>query len=168
MKLKEAKEIADKLVLDLEPCCVKVAVAGSIRREKPVVSDIDIVAAPKPYSVGFFMDGFATVIEKFPAVKGSLPCKFTRRVLPEGINLDLYMCEPENWGLIYAIRTGSARFSHEVLAERWTRFGYKSKKGYLWRDGERFDVPTEQSLFERLALAWVDPKDREVTDAQCR
>jgi len=32
--------------------------------------------------------------------------------IPEGIKLDLFMANIRNWGLIFAIRTGSARYSH--------------------------------------------------------
>lgn len=161
MKLQEAKKIADDLVRKLKPHCVKVEIAGSIRRERPEVGDIEIVAIPKPYDVGLFASGIAEVVEQYPAIKGQLPCRYTQRVLPEGIKLDLFFADAVNWGLIYAIRTGSARFAHKVLARRWVGLGYESRKGYLHRNGEKIYTLTERGLFERLALKWVEPWDRE-------
>jgi DNA polymerase/3'-5' exonuclease PolX len=43
----EAKELADSLVAALSPHCARIEVAGSLRRRKPVVKDIEIVAITK-------------------------------------------------------------------------------------------------------------------------
>ena len=129
MKLRQAKEISDKTLKLLEPHCERIAIAGSIRREKADVGDIEIVAIPKPYDVGLFESGIATVVEKWKKVKGELPCKYTQRILPDGIKLDLFLVKPETWGLQFAIRTGSADFSYKVLASTWSRLGYKSVGG---------------------------------------
>lgn len=47
MNLDQAKKYADKIVQWLRPHCVRIEVAGSIRRERPEVNDIDIVCIPK-------------------------------------------------------------------------------------------------------------------------
>ncbi len=125
MKLHLALEIANRIKLELEPHCDRIEISGSIRREKPWVKDIEIVAIPKPYETGLFSSGIAPVVEQWKKVKGELPCKYTQRILPEGIKLDLFFAQPDNWGLIYAIRTGSADYSHKVLATNWVRLGYK-------------------------------------------
>ena len=67
---KEAKEIADKLVLLLSPHCYRIEIAGSIRREKSIAGDIEIVATPKPYQTGLFEDGIASVVNRCEKVKG--------------------------------------------------------------------------------------------------
>ena len=160
MILQRAKEIALKTVILLKPHCTRIEIAGSIRREKPEPNDIEIVAIPKPYEVGLFESGIASVVNQWEKVKGELPCKYTQRILPEGIKLDLFFATPENWGLIYAIRTGSAEFSHKVLAASWVRCGYKSKNGMLTRDGEIYPVREERHLFKMIGVEWVDPKLR--------
>ncbi|GAI69385.1 unnamed protein product, partial [marine sediment metagenome] len=43
MELEKAKVIADTVVKALEPYCERIMVAGSIRRQKPTVRDIDLV-----------------------------------------------------------------------------------------------------------------------------
>src|SRR5690348_6628702 len=131
MEYSKAKSIAEKIVSELKPHCERIEIAGSIRRKKPEVKDIEIVAIPKRYEIGLFETGIATVVNQWQKVKGELPCKYTQRILPEGIKLDLFFAEHENWGLIFAIRTGSAEYSHKVLAAGWVKAGYQSRDGYL-------------------------------------
>ncbi len=161
MKLEEALEIANKVKDELEPHCDRIEIAGSIRRKKPYVGDIEIVAIPKYYNVGLFESGIATVVKKWKKIKGELPCKYTQRMLPEGIKLDLFFATPENWGHILAMRTGSARFSHKVLATGWVKKGYKSKKGILhdsWDDPIK--IKEEKDLFDLIGEDYVKPEDR--------
>jgi len=106
----EAKKIADSVVDMLKPHCERIEIAGASRREKAIIGDIEIVAIPKPFETGLFESGITTVINKWQKVKGELPCKYAQRILPEGIKLDLFFAEHENWGLIFAIRTGGADY----------------------------------------------------------
>lgn len=161
MELQKALDIAERIKAQLAPHCDRIEIAGSIRRRKPQVKDIELVAIPKPYDVGLFESGIATIINRWQKVKGELPCKYTQRILPEGIKLDLFFATPGNWGLIYAIRTGSAEFSHKVLATKWVKMGYKSVDGILRRDGETYFIPEESDLFKILGLDWVEPEMRQ-------
>lgn len=52
MKLADATSIADGLTADLAPGCERIQVAGSIRRRKAEVGDIELVAIPKLVSTG--------------------------------------------------------------------------------------------------------------------
>lgn len=157
----EAYEIALRVLKDLRPFCSRIEIAGSLRRKKSDVGDIEIVAIPLPYNTGLFEDGLASVVNKWEKVKGELPCKYTQRVLPEGIKLDLFFAEESNWGLIFAIRTGSADFSHKVLASGWVRQGFNSDAGYLFRGGIKYDVREEQDLFRLLGLSYIEPENRD-------
>lgn len=161
MKYEKALKIAEEVKLQLAPHCYRIEIAGSIRRKKPIVGDIEIVAIPKPYDIGLFESGITPIVNQWEKVKGELPCKYTQRILPEGIKLDLFFAEPDNWGLIYSIRTGSAFFSHKRLATEWTFLGYKSVGGYLYKDGERIAVREEKDLFKLLHIPYVEPEDRE-------
>jgi DNA polymerase/3'-5' exonuclease PolX len=160
MKLEQALEIAEKVKALLAPHCERIEIAGSIRRKKPDVKDIEIVAIPKPFDTGLFESGIATVVNKWQKVKGELPCKYTQRILPEGIKLDLFFAERGNWGLIYAIRTGSADYSHKVLANGWVKRGYKSEGGYLVANGKQITVLEEEDLFNRIGVPFKAPELR--------
>jgi DNA polymerase (family 10) len=161
MRLEKARAIAGCILEELSPHCERIAIAGSIRRQKALVGDIEIVAIPKPYDVGLFASGIATVVDQWPKVKGELPCKYTQRMLPEGIALDLFFARPENWGLILAIRTGSADFSHHILAHGWSRRGFKSIDGMLHnRLGHPISTPEERDVFAISQVQWTEPQDR--------
>ena len=156
----EAYKLALEVLEQLKPYCERIEIAGSIRRKKAEVGDIEIVAIPKPFEIGLFQTGIASVINQWQKVKGELPCKYTQRILPSGIKLDLFFAEEGNWGSVFAIRTGSADYSHKVLANGWVRQGFKSEGGYLFRDGERYEVREEKDLFKLIDIPYVPPEDR--------
>ncbi|MCF8272975.1 MAG: hypothetical protein K9I95_04005 [Flavobacteriaceae bacterium] len=162
MEYIKALEIAEKTKALLAPHCERIEIAGSIRRKKPFVKDIEIVVIPKPYDIGLFESGIATVVKEWPKVRGELPCKYTQRILPEGIALDLFFADKENWGLIYAMRTGSADYSHQVLGNAWVREGYRSVEGYLCSNGKRIAVPEEEDLFKLICVNYVEPEKRNI------
>ena len=162
MEYNQALIIAQRVLEELRPHCLRCEIAGSIRRAKPEVKDIEIVAIPKPYNTGLFADGIATVVEQWRKVKGELPCKYTQRILPEGIKLDLFFAEPGNWGLILAIRTGGADYSHNILADRWVKRGYHSIDGYIHKNGVKIETPEEADVFALCDLPWTLPIYRTV------
>lgn len=161
----EAFKIATEVMEELRPFCYRIEIAGSIRRKKADVGDIEIVAIPKPYSTGLFESGIAKIVNKWEKVKGELEygrSKYTQRILPEGIKLDLFIAEEGNWGQTLALRTGSAKYSHLVLANGWRRQGFKSEGGYLFREGERYEIRKEKDLFEMIGIPFVEPEKRNI------
>jgi DNA polymerase (family 10) len=164
ISLAQAQEIAVGVLLQLEPHCEVISIAGSIRRDRPTIGDIEIVCVPKAYdALPLFASGLATVVNQWPEVRGELPCRYTQRMLPGGIPLDLFMVHPDGYGLQLAIRTGSADWCRTVLAPAWVRAGYHSKCGLL-RQQDHTVMPcrTEPELFARIGLRWMQPRDREV------
>ena len=61
MKLQEAKTIAQTVKKVLTPYCDRIEIAGSIRRRKPIVHDIDIVLIEKPESALIIPSLLATI-----------------------------------------------------------------------------------------------------------
>ena len=141
MTLQQAQQIAERIKSELAPHCDRI---------------------PKPYETGLFASGIAKVVDQWQKVKGDLPCKYTQRILPDGIKLDMFFAEPENWGLIYAIRTGSAEYSHKVLAAGWVKAGYQSRDGYLWHGRDKYNCREETDLYNRIGLTWIEPEFRNV------
>ncbi len=152
--------IAERVLAELAPYCSRISVAGSVRRKKAICGDIEIVLIPLPYETGLFESGVATVINQWQKVKGELPAKYTQRILPEGIKLDIFFAEEGNFGLQLAIRTGSAEYSHKVLAAAWVARGYHSKWGYLHLGHKRFECKEEIDLFNRLSIPYTEPENR--------
>lgn len=164
MPLAEAEAIAYGVMRKLKPHCEVISLAGSIRRQRPTIGDIEIVCVPRSYdALPLFCSGIATVVNQWEKVRGELPCRYTQRILPEGIKLDLFMVEKDGYGLQLAIRTGSADWCRQVLAPAWVRAGYRSEGGLLHRaDGSVVPCRTESEIFNQIGLRWVHPWDREI------
>jgi DNA polymerase/3'-5' exonuclease PolX len=156
MKYENALAIAESVRSELSPFCARCEIAGSIRRKKPECGDVEIVCIPKSPM------GYAAAINKYQKIKGDAIGKYTQRLHSPGIKLDIFTATPRNWGLIFAIRTGSADFSHRVLASGWVKAGYNSKDGMLTRtrSGEIVNVPEETDLFRMIFVPFVKPENR--------
>jgi DNA polymerase/3'-5' exonuclease PolX len=179
MKLEYALPIAEYIKSLLEPNCLpgKCVIAGSIRRKKPEIGDIEIVCIANPFQTGMFEDGIATVINKWPKVKGEIDidCKYTQRVIEceklpqhlwtptveEKINVDIFFAVPENWGNILLIRTGSWKFSKLFMGTWLPQNGYKADGGFVYTtDGKPMVCYTEDVLFGMIGKEFIKPEDR--------
>lgn len=164
MELQKAKAIAEELKSLLEPACERIAVAGSIRRQKPFVRDIDIVLIPanqgqllyRLQQLGQIKSGKSKLIRVEP-------CKY-------GIPLDVYVATPEIWATLLLIRTGSTRHNVRLCSLA------KGKSMKLHADGTglfrieaqgcegvevRIAGDTEESIFEALGMQYKEPWERE-------
>ncbi len=113
MPLDYATEIAEKTLAQLEPYCERIEIAGSIRRKRPEVKDVEIVLIPRVKDLSLLK----IQIDKWKKNKGTFPCLYTQRRLPEGIGLDLFVATPATWGLQLAIRTGPV--NQPILSINW-------------------------------------------------
>jgi DNA polymerase/3'-5' exonuclease PolX len=138
MHYSEARKIAVDLCYQLQPFCDRLHIAGSIRRKKPQVKDIEIVAQPKRVEVGqvgLFGENGHTVSHLTPhfsplvlslgeVVKGKPEGRYVQIKLPQGVMLDLFLPLPEDFYRQYAIRTGSADYAARKIAGGWKKKGW--------------------------------------------
>ncbi len=82
MKLQDAKIIANKYIELLKPYTNRISVAGSIRREKPEVKDIEIVCVVNPKFLWEFSD---SVYKMGEIIKGKPSGKYVQIELEEEI-----------------------------------------------------------------------------------
>lgn len=165
MLLSKVLPIAYSALNQIAPHCHRAQIAGSIRRRKAEVKDIEIVVIPKPFEHGLFESGLALVVNQWEKVKGEMiygKVRYTQRILPQGIKLDLFFATPENWGNIFAIRTGPAEYSANVLAAGWVARGYHSVDGMLRYNGHTVPLPEEEDLFKLLGMPFMPPDMRGV------
>lgn len=161
--LAEARAIAEDLLKELQAYCERIEIAGSLRRNRLDVGDIDLVMIPKRYETGMFATGIATVLDTFGKIKGDLEFGRTRnavRLHPKGIKIDCYFCEPENYGLIKTIRTGSENYNRTTLIPAINRAGFKCIDGYLTYEDETVEVMEEKNLFKLIGLNYIEPEKR--------
>lgn len=134
---RSAKDIAIAVGLQLLPYCTILNIAGSVRRLKPQVKDIEICCVPKQVEVAG-LDLFTQSVgypETHPefikilttlgmVVKGKPTGKYMQIELHQGINLDLFMPDDFDYYRQWAIRTGSADYSAKVIAGGWKAKGW--------------------------------------------
>lgn len=177
MSYRDAVEKARALMCDLNPHCDRIEIAGSIRRGKPWINDIELVAIPRIVPVPPMEDlwgnvtnpgetmrdpGFTDVVKRYAEtiVKGDpRAAKYIQFLTRTGVKVDVFTATPDNWGYILAIRTGSAEFS-KGLAHRWKKLGYEGVDGMLTRFGKPVPLKEERDLFNLLQLPWVPPSER--------
>lgn len=167
MELKKAEIIADKIVKDLSEYCLKIEIAGSIRRRKEHVRDIEIVCIPRRtiMRVGLFgeerrVPGFAAYLNQFERIKGNPETgKYIQLKHPAGINIDVFVASPENWGNILAIRTGPASFSKFLMIKGKER-GLQFEGGRVYMQSKQIAVPDEPYLFKLLDEEYIAPEFR--------
>ena len=173
----EAMGVAEELAGWLRPACGRLEIAGSLRRRRPDVGDIELVAVPQfeLEKAKFSVDLFGVTNEGPGAFMTNQLWKATdalgvayakrgdkyRQFLYRDIQVDFFTATPENWGWQFLVRTGSADFSHDT-ALRLNKIGYSSKDGTIFRvfDGVSISTPEEEDVFRLLGRVWVPPEDR--------
>lgn len=155
MKLHEAKQIADGLIEDLTPFSEKISIAGSIRRERPEVNDIEIVMVRKKSELIYLMD----YLKYYKKIKGNVTGKYMQLEMPDGIKIDLFFCDEDQWGNIYFIRTGSYDWNIQIMGEL-RKNGYRHEEGRLHKDGVVIPCYEEEDLFKAIGINFVDPPNR--------
>ena len=168
MLYEEAKSIADELINVIKSYCERIEIAGSVRRKKSNVKDIEICLVPKD-----LLDGKAGKNKLFNTLglfllKNNKQFKYNKngdrykQFTYKNVNIDMFIGHTNNWGLLFLIRTGSAEFSTKILA-RWKKVsnGGYSKEGYLY-DGkhEIHYTPEEMDVFNLCQMNWVEPELR--------
>jgi len=172
MPLTEARYLAEAIKNKLAPYCQMIAIAGSIRREKSFVGDIEIVAIPKTELVQSELFGgnvpkrskaFSDTVLSFGWHDKGDPAmgKMVKMNLHEGISLDLFICQPENWGYIFMLRTGSDWFNKEVLIKRLHDRYYDLEDGWVKLKGNTVHTPLENDMFQLMRLPNIPPHYRE-------
>lgn len=176
IQLSHAETIANSVLKHITPVLVRGEVAGSIRRQKEIVGDIEIVAISDQREELFRLLSDCGQLIK-PGVPGVIPwtfkstSKYIRLRLNEGMNLDLFMATPQNWGGLFLMRTGSAvdnlgnPFSGFVpsIFKRWKVMsggGRMTDCMPTMPTGEQLWVPEEQDFFDLLEMNFVPPELR--------
>jgi DNA polymerase/3'-5' exonuclease PolX len=187
----KAHALAERIKQLLAPHCEKFHVAGSLRRMKAEVKDIEVVCIPKKEqrSVDLFggtkeiiCNGFSFGLTEImeEIVKGKITGRYMQVKLKGDMMLDLFLPHADDYYRQLAIRTGSADYSHQVIAKAWYKKGWCGTADglrkqtectgggkYPWKcKKEKPTLPpswkTEGEFFTWLGLEYIDPEFREV------
>jgi DNA polymerase (family 10) len=164
----EAMGIAERLHADLTPYVVRVKAAGSLRRRKATVGDIEFVVEA-PMATSDLFGGQAPAVEPIRAIAAGWGAvqkageKLIQVTLPQGINVDIYVVTPPaQWGSILAIRTGPGDLGKHAVTIMRDR-GILHREGHVEteRCGITIPTPDEESFFWLAGLPCLPPAQRD-------
>jgi DNA polymerase/3'-5' exonuclease PolX len=195
MEYKKAHSIAIDLLRKFEKCCSQCDIAGSVRREKPEVKDIELMAVPLlEHTTDLFgtilaterSKDFCKLVKSLGVIlKGKVEDgRYVQIALKDGINLDLFIPQESDYVRQFIFRTGSADYSHKIIATACLKKGWcgTSDGMRLVSECSKVDVgggkhkwkchskqPTlppvfedEYHFFKFFDLQWIEPKNRNV------
>src|SRR5438309_2732360 len=155
--LGRAVPLARELCKYLEGCAERLAYAGSLRRMKEIVHDVDILAASKDPAQT--IQAFLTMpyVQSVLAQGGT---KVSVRV-QDDLQVDLRVVDPQSWGAAMHYFTGSK--AHNIrMRERAIKQGLKLNEYGLFDASEKRLAGTEEEeIFEKLGLPYIPPVLRE-------
>ncbi len=135
----------------------KLEPAGSYRRKRPTVGDLDILATisgdPIPVIEAFV---------NYPEVEEILAQGSTKAsvILKQKIQADLRVVEPESFGAALQYFTGSKQHNigiRKIAMEK----GLKLSEYGVFRGSEKIAGETEEGVYSALGLKWPPPEERE-------
>ena len=164
LPLIKARHYAETIADKLRSYCDKIEIAGSIRRQRPMCGDIDLVVLPRD------AEGLRDRVKHGRKVI----TEGTQNLIVEladGTQLDIFIARPEsktlletlptNFGSLLLCRTGSTQHNIHLI-------DHAKRMGLLWRPYvgiyEGHDIvasETEEEIFEALCLPFIPPEKRE-------
>ena len=152
------------------PGVARIELAGSLRRRKETIGDVDILAELEgdgtPVVDHFVSFSGAQRVVGAGSTKGSI-------VLHSGLQVDLRVIPSRSFGAALQYFSGSKEHNVAVRS-RAVRQGLRVNEWGVFRvpeteddepigkeDGERLAGDTEQSVYEVLGMSWVPPELRE-------
>lgn len=175
-----ALSVAEKLQARLAPVCLRIAIAGSLRRLKSEVGDIELLYVPRhelcadglfdKRSVDLADEEITRMLADFtlarrPNIKGAFTWGPSNKLavdVASGIPVDLFATTEAKWWVSLVVRTGSKetnlRLTTGANKQGATLNAYGS--GVTWSDGSQTAATSERHVFELCGLPYIDPEFR--------
>jgi DNA polymerase/3'-5' exonuclease PolX len=185
LPIEEAESIASRIagvLMGQAKAFRRVEIAGSIRRRKPLVGDIELVGEIDPelefdatsriktaLRMANVRRGDPTIRTDGVTVKAPWGDRYLKGI-HEGagtaVQIDLFVVRsPAEWGPVFLIRTGSAEFS-QAMVTRLHRFGLRCEDGRILKQVgsqvERVPCGGEERFFELVGLPYLPPEERDI------
>ena len=184
-----AMEVAAELCRALKSCTMQLVVAGSLRRRKAMVGDVEILYEPiqvvrQPAQAALLTE-LEDPAKKIPLVDLQLAFLLDEGVLKRrlnrcgsvmwgdqnkyavhvatGIPVDFFSVRPAAWWNYVVCRTGGAesntRIASAAQAKRWKWHPYDD--GFTDHEGKRVRVECERDVFRLVGLPYQEPWERQ-------
>lgn len=162
--------IARELQRLLIPACEAIAVAGSLRRRKEFVGDVELLAIPKFNGPVDLLDVKVQrlisegILEHRRNKVGSIVYGPKNKLLRHGsgVAVDIFSTTPDCWAVALVVRTGGATTNKEIATralERGLRF-HAYGRGFTRDDGTEIVCRSEEEVFEAVGLPYKQPWER--------
>ncbi|MGW1054009.1 DNA polymerase/3'-5' exonuclease PolX [Streptomyces sp. NPDC002521] len=155
-----ALDTAEEIVAELSGVtgCTRCAYAGSLRRMRETVGDLDVLVAAKR------SDRFMAALCELPATAEVIArgTKKTSVRTAKGLQVDLRVVPPESWGAAMQYFTGSK--AHNIRTRTIAvHQGLKLSEYGLFdaESGDSLASRSEEEVYARLGLPWIAPTLRE-------
>lgn len=176
MTLAQAEGAAQFVMHRLRGSVVRIEAAGSVRRRRPEVGDLELVCVPRFDQVQ--ADLFGDQVERVSLLEQQLlredwrllkgGDKYKQLLVLRRYTVDLFIQpDPATWGVNFALRTGSADFARWLVTPRAKGgalpFGMYVQAARLWQAGSvlPLETPEEADFFRLIGLPWSEPAERE-------
>jgi DNA polymerase/3'-5' exonuclease PolX len=185
-----ARVVAEKIVEALKPVCMRIEIAGSLRRNKPLVGDIEILYIPKNTQIKDPLDLFgdkkvivnaADVIIHELIQRGSLAKRLNVNgsetwgdlnkhavASRTGIPVDFFATSHDHWFNSLVFRTGSLQTNIQIATAaktngyRWNPYGFGFEKHLAGEPGQVrwVKMNSERDVFDFCGLPYLEPTER--------
>ena len=164
LDLAEAQRTAAEVKAAVEAQCDLLEVAGSLRRQKSKVHDIDFVVVAKSDAEWLKINEKLKQLKAKPNCSGNSVIKAFVPCENGFFQVDFYRAKPSTFGIHLLVRTGSA--DHNIwlagcAISKGMRIRYSEG---LIKEGSVIAGETEQGVFEALGLPHPLPTEREIAD----
>ena len=158
--LSKALVVGEELVASLRdhPAALRVELAGSARRKSDSVKDLDVVAAASD------PEALARAFCELPAVDEVLSSSESgaKAITHSGLPIDLRIVREEFFGNLLQHFTGSGKHNEALRTQAVKRGFHVSEHGIVEDEkGETYACATEEEVYERLGMAYIEPELRE-------
>lgn len=177
----EAMAVAVSLLGALHPFCERIEIAGSLRRKKPFVGDVELLYVPKweERRDGLFDTKQVNLAEE-KILDLLLNAELVKRLNKQGkisswgqqnkyavhaaigIPVDLFSTTEDRWWMSLVIRTGPKELNIRLMTEcrknglEGEAYGTFTK----WPSGEIVPVGSEREVFQLAGIPWLEPEQR--------
>jgi len=155
--LSMALKVVREVIKPLSSVSESISPAGSLRRMKETIGDIDILATGKK------TEDIINTFVRQPYVKDIIAkgdTKASVRTSYEDLQVDLRVVEKESWGAALLYFTGSKAHNIKLRGIAKER-GLKISEYGVFKGTKRIAGRTEQEVYKTLGIPWIPPEIRE-------
>lgn len=154
----EARKIAEKIVRQMHRAQVvtRIEIAGSLRRRRPTIGDIDLLATAKNPAKAF------AVFTELPEAQKILGRGTTKAslLLQNGMQVDLRIVPAKSFGAALLYFTGNK--NHNIYLRKIAiKKGWKLNEYGLFENSKILASLTEKAIYQKLGEQYLQPKKRE-------